>query len=290
MDWNSTGVDVWGARTWEQMPFTKDHFARIMAHEIGHFLGLGHPYNGQCHAYPSMEEGLLMAQQRKITVEGQKCSRRTAALEAVTMSLDNIEKARARVSILDGVTLPSVPNALRVGISMQQVKFVRTEFSTLGLSNAIVFPTYALKCSGTLVRARVLFAEGTKPEFDMVFFTTTPGGSKLLQLQTVHADLRPYLHHRHAELDLMLPVHNGSLVGMAPVSGGGTKVFPVFVGRKLSTPNAVHWRPVVLDTRKTPPEYKPVLAEVDLAKVAMFSTAWRAFLACVVNFDMVCVA
>lgn len=61
-------------RPWEKQPFTLDMAVRLIAHEMGHALKLQHP-TGKCVELKKWSEGNLMNQVRKMTLQGEECTK-----------------------------------------------------------------------------------------------------------------------------------------------------------------------------------------------------------------------
>lgn len=76
VNWGGDKLPVqcrWGTRKWERHEYTKTEFARMVAHEIGHCLGLEH-FQPRCHVFS--DRGNLMQQQRVFALDKwtHKCS------------------------------------------------------------------------------------------------------------------------------------------------------------------------------------------------------------------------
>lgn len=215
--------DALGAREWERRPFTIQQFARIAAHEVGHFFQLNHQNGERCTSYDKVEEMNLMHQQKKVTITGKPCSMNNElSIYARNIVESQIRYARGFVSKLDSRESKIPPNIQRMGTSMENT----FDFARDMESAAVLFTKFPSPCDGSIKSIRIHLGEKLSSSLKiMIFAAHQETSSKPNQLfftgasQTILVENSIYGRYRHSEINLEkrrkeLFVKKGDFIGI----------------------------------------------------------------------------
>ena len=224
-------------RQWEKLNFTYGQAVRLLAHEMGHALGLRHPHlrSGQtCKYYSSWSKGELMAQVRAVSVRGFRCRNSGFpyfARQSTFLTEDNVLEAREKVR-WDLRQTPVVPGAQLVGGSTEQLS---TSCKVAGAAKVIVFTQLPSPVDGFVWRVRWKSSSATDAELLVAVVTEVSArinqtaaregeldkhelSSRQFQVRSLSRILpheNYFVHHEH---DVLLSIRKGDYVAIAALN------------------------------------------------------------------------
>ena len=218
----------WGTRSYEEHTYTTQEWARMVAHELGHCLGLVHP-EPRCFVYPDLASASLMQQQRVLAVQGWDCACLKPTCKHCECKYDlenfaNVGKARylspqevalvqqhvyARDSLVSRV---SVPGSLLVGpVDLMYEETDRETGLVLVQGHTLVLSSLPFPRTASVVRVNFKLFFCTLEEFTLEVGSvasrsednvSTPSGSSTSPSVRVLFK-QPWIHS-HFELDIPL--------------------------------------------------------------------------------------